>query len=120
MGFENAIDKVLYNNLSPNTQDDLYAVPTNTKTRVSSIVVSNVNPATKYFTLHHVPAGWALSDATVIGSKMRKLDGTSGTYGGQSYCYEVPFPMMPGDKISMVSETANTMKVKIVGLEEAM
>lgn len=120
MSFRTATDEVLYHYLSPLLQDDLYLVPGGIKTRISSIVVINVDINQKYFTLHRIPSGGSLSDATILSPKQCKLDGTSGTNGGGFFVYEVPFPMEAGDKITIVSETASTMNVKIIGLEEVI
>lgn len=120
MSFRTATDSVLYHYLSPLLQDDLYLVPGGKKTRISSIVVVNVDANTKYFTLHLIPSGSSLSDATALSPKQCKLNGTSATNGGGFFAYEVPFPMVTGDKITILSETANTMNIKIVGLEEAI
>jgi len=113
------VDKTIHM-IADTTIKDLYTVPASTKSRIASIVVGNVNSATKYFTLYHLPSGQAVADTYVIGGKLKKLEGTLGDYGAGEYVYEVPFPMAVGDKLTIVSETANTMVVKATVIEEGI
>ena len=66
------VDKTIHM-IADTTTKDLYTVPTSTKSRCASVVVGNVNSATKYFTLYHLPSGQSVGDGYVLGGKQKNL-----------------------------------------------
>ena len=114
------VPDILYQGQPAATDTDLYVVPTGYKATVTSILASNTNTATKYFSLHLVQNGDSVADDVVI-AKMQKVTGTSSDIGGGLWIFEFPIPLNTvGDKISGIQETAGAVTLTIIGFQEAI
>lgn len=106
--------------VQPGTTDtDLIpAIAASKRFTVTSIIAGNTNAALKWVTLHRVPSGQSVSDTFVIGGKQKKIIGTNDTGGGGEWVYEGAFVLNTGDKVSGIQETAGSISVMIIGLED--
>ena len=113
----NLEDKILYIGQPGATDTDLYTVPTGYKARITQIHACNTNSATKYFSLHVVESGDSVAD-DVCFAKNQELEGTSSVKGGEAWDSDITIPLVAGDKISGIQETATAITVMIFGILE--
>ena len=113
----NIEDKILYIGQPGATDTDLYTVPTGYKARVTQIHAANTNSATKYFSLHIVESGDSVAD-DVCFAKNQELEGTSSVKGGETWDSDIVIPLVAGDKISGIQETATAVTLTIIGVVE--
>ena len=114
------VPDILYQGQPAATDTALYTVPASTKTTITSIIATNTNSATKYFTIHLVQNGGSIANNTAL-MYQQKLNGTGDVGGAGLFAFEVPIILLTtGDKLSGIQETATAITITIMGYTEAI
>jgi hypothetical protein len=113
------VPKLLYQGQPAATDTTLYTVPADTQTVVTSIIATNTNSATKYFTIHFVQSGDSVANDVAL-IFQQDLKGSGDSTGSQTFIMDTPFILeTAGDLISAIQETATAITVTIFGYEES-
>ena len=100
--------KNLANGQLPNSAGDLYEVPASTSAIVKSIILTNTNTTTEYFTLYFLKASGTARAITPVSFAL---------YAGAEYPITELLTMGAGDKIRGVTTTASKVDFVISGVE---
>ncbi|BDG48763.1 hypothetical protein [Parageobacillus sp. KH3-4] len=105
-----ATPKRLYIGQPGTSLETLYTVPTNTKTIVKQIVLSNTTGTDANVTIHFVPNGQVAGNGNKIFSALTVTANNTGIF-------DLSAVLEAGDTIQAVQGTANAITIHISGVE---
>ena len=100
--------KNLGNGQLPNTTGDLYTVPAATSAIVKSIIITNTNTTTEYFTIYFLKTSGTARAITPVSFAL---------YANASYPITELITLAANDKIQGVTTTASKVDFTISGVE---